>query len=92
MIDEARPPSPWGPLSRYYRTGDDRRAVACQNFPHHHEGLVGLLGCDDDRQAIEAALRTYQGNMFEEAAASLGLCVGLLRSRADFHGGQLHRD
>ena len=84
LIDEVRPPSPWGTLSGYYRTKDDRYVQLHANFPHHHQGLVGLLGCDDDRQGIEAALQTWHGQAFEEAAAARGLCVGLLRSRAEW--------
>ena len=38
-VNEGFPPSPWGPLSGYFRTADDRFVQLHANFPHHHSGL-----------------------------------------------------
>jgi crotonobetainyl-CoA:carnitine CoA-transferase CaiB-like acyl-CoA transferase len=84
MIDGQAPPSPWGPLSGYFRTADDRYVQLHANFPHHHAGLVELLQCADDRDAVKAAIRDWRGEDFETAAGARGLCVGLLRSRAEW--------
>lgn len=83
-IDGEIPPSPWGALSGYFRTGDERYVQLHANFPQHHRGIVDLLGCDDDRAAVKRALAEWAGEQFEDAAARLGLCVGLLRTREEW--------
>ena len=80
-IDREVPASPWGPLSGYFKTGDGRYVQLHANFPHHHRGIVELLGCEDDRAAVKRALVDWEGEAFEDAAAQRGLCVGLLRTR-----------
>ena len=70
------PPSPWGPISGYYSTADGRFVQLHANFPHHNDGLVSLLGCRDDRAAVEQALLKWVAADFENAADERGLCVG----------------
>jgi crotonobetainyl-CoA:carnitine CoA-transferase CaiB-like acyl-CoA transferase len=81
LVDGKAPPSPWGPLSGYYQTGDDKFVQIHANFPHHHAGIATLLECEDQRDAVSRALKDWSGQAFEDAAAEQGLCVGLLRDR-----------
>ena len=88
LIDGESPASPWGPLSGYYPTGDDRHVQLHANFPHHHQGLIDLLNCGDSKQSVAAALLNWDGEVFEREASDKGLCAGLLRSRQEWeaHG------
>lgn len=83
-IDGERPPSPWGPVSGYYHTGDERMVQLHANFPHHEHGLVKLLDCEADKAAVGDALLGWKGEEFETVATERGLCVGLLRSRDEW--------
>ncbi len=84
LVDDEPLPSPWGPVSGYFRTRDDRYVQLHANFPHHHEGLVELLECEGNRESVKAALRRWLGAELEAAASERGLCVGLLRSRDEW--------
>jgi crotonobetainyl-CoA:carnitine CoA-transferase CaiB-like acyl-CoA transferase len=54
------------------------------NFPHHREGMLKLLGCAYDREAVQAALLAWQAEPFETAAAEAGLAATMLRSPAEW--------
>lgn len=84
LIDGEPPPSPWGRISGYYDTADGRTVQLHANFPHHHQGLVDLLQCSDDKHSVATALRCREAALFEEAATSRGLPVGAVRSRDEW--------
>ena len=96
-IEGKPPPSPWGPLSGYYRTGDDRVVQIHANFPHHHAGILKLLECPalherspsedslrQERLAVKDALKHWRGQEFEDRASAADLCVGMLRERKEW--------
>ena len=62
------PPGPtWDKIAGVYRTGDGRTVRLHTNFPHHREGILKLLGCAYEREAVQAALLKWEGEKFETA-------------------------
>ncbi len=78
------PAEPWDPIARTYRCGDGRWVRLHTNFPHHRDGVLKLLGCAYDREAVAAALASRQAEEFEQAAADAGLVVAMMRSPAEW--------
>src|SRR5262245_46357073 len=78
------PASPWDRIAGVYTTGDGRYVRLHTNFPHHREGMLKLLGCRYDREAVQAALSKWQGEAFETAAAEAGLVATMMRSRDEW--------
>jgi crotonobetainyl-CoA:carnitine CoA-transferase CaiB-like acyl-CoA transferase len=82
---EARPPGPaWDKIAGVYRTGDDGRVRLHTNFPHHRDGMLKLLGCAYDREAVQAALLKWQAERFETAVAEAGLVATMMRTPAEW--------
>ena len=86
---DGRPPGPaWDKIAGVYATGDGRKVRLHTNFPHHRDGILRLLGCAYDREAVQRALLSRQAEPFETAAAEAGLVATMLRSPAEWaaHG------
>jgi crotonobetainyl-CoA:carnitine CoA-transferase CaiB-like acyl-CoA transferase len=83
-LDGKPPGLAWDKIAGVYRTGDDRRVRLHTNFPHHRDGILRLLGCDYEREAVQAALLKWNAEPFETAAAEAGLVATLLRSPAEW--------
>ncbi len=83
-IGGAEPPNPWDSVAGTYRCGDGRVVRLHTNFPHHREGVLGLLRCEGTRDAVRGALRGWAALDFEDAAAAAGLCVSAMRSFAEW--------
>ena len=82
---EARRPGPaWDKIAGVYRTGDDRTVRLHTNFPHHRDGMLKLLRCAYEREAVQAALRQWQAEPFEAAVAEAGLVATMMRSPAEW--------
>jgi crotonobetainyl-CoA:carnitine CoA-transferase CaiB-like acyl-CoA transferase len=76
-----KPPGPvWDKIAGIYTTGDDRYVRLHTNFPHHRDGLLKLLGCKYEREAVQAALSKWEAEKFETAAAEAGLVATMMRS------------
>lgn len=78
-VDGGAPPDPWDKIAGIYRTGDDSWVRVHTNFPHHRDGVLRLLGCAYERDAVAAALRGWRAVDFETAAARAGLCATAYR-------------
>ncbi|MGA4237309.1 CoA transferase [Ralstonia nicotianae] len=74
------PPDPWDKIAGLYRCGDGRWVRLHTNFPHHRDGVLRLLGCAHDREAVARALAGWQALAFEDAAAEAGLVVSAART------------
>ena len=76
-------PDAWAKLSGLYETRDGHVRVHA-NFDHHRDGVLRLLGLPDadrtERDDLAAALRGWDAQAFEDAAADAGLAVSALRS------------
>lgn len=68
------------PIAGLYRCGDGRWVRLHTNLPHHCSGLLQLLGCAHDRDAVERALDRWNAEALEDAAAAAGLVVTACRS------------
>ena len=79
-VDDQLPPEPWDKIAGLYRCGDGRWVRLHTNFPHHRDGVLKLLGCAYDREAVAAALRQWKAEAFEEAAAQAGMVVTAART------------
>ena len=70
-------------IAGLYRTADGWVRLHT-NFPHHRDGILRLLGCAHERQAVADALRLRRALAFEAEATAAGLCVAALRSFAEW--------
>lgn len=79
-------PELWDKFSGLYRTRDGWVRIHA-NFAHHRAGALRLLGLDPataERRDAEAALRGWEAQAFEDAAAQAGLVTTRLRSFAEW--------
>lgn len=81
---DAPPAALWDKIAGLYRCRDGRWVRIHTNFSHHRDGVLSLLGCLYDRDAVAAAIGAWDGEAFETAAAERGLVVTLLRSPAEW--------
>jgi crotonobetainyl-CoA:carnitine CoA-transferase CaiB-like acyl-CoA transferase len=79
-IDGELPPDPWDRIAGLYRCGDGGWVRLHTNFPHHRDGVLALLCCAHEREAVQRALGAWSALEFEEVAARAGLVVAALRS------------
>jgi crotonobetainyl-CoA:carnitine CoA-transferase CaiB-like acyl-CoA transferase len=75
---------PWDPIAGAYLCGDGRWVRIHTNFPHHRDGILRILGCDYDRQAVAAALKSWTAFAFEDAAAAADMCATAMRTFAEW--------
>ncbi|HEU5348834.1 MAG TPA: CoA transferase [Ktedonobacterales bacterium] len=73
-------PALWDAIAGAYRCKDGRWVRIHTNFPHHRDGILRLLGCAYDREAVGRALSTWEADTFEATAAEAGLVAVMLRS------------
>lgn len=79
-IDDGPAPELRDPLMGFYETRDGRWIQLHTNFAHHREGVVNVLGCANDRDAVAAAIRGWEGVELDRTLADAGLCAALIRS------------
>lgn len=79
-VDDKPPPPAWDAIAGVYRTGDNRFVRCHTNFPHHRDAVCKVLGCEPEREKVQAALMQWKGEDFETAAYAAGGVVALMRS------------
>jgi crotonobetainyl-CoA:carnitine CoA-transferase CaiB-like acyl-CoA transferase len=79
-IDGKPPGRGWDKIAGVYATGDGRKVRLHTNFPHHRDGVLKLLGCAYEREAVQAALMRWNAEAFEAAAAEAKAIATMLRS------------
>jgi crotonobetainyl-CoA:carnitine CoA-transferase CaiB-like acyl-CoA transferase len=79
-IEGTAPEDPWDKIAGTYQCGDGRWVRLHTNFPHHRDGILRILGCDYDKQAVATALRSWTGYGLEDAAAENRLCATAMRT------------
>jgi crotonobetainyl-CoA:carnitine CoA-transferase CaiB-like acyl-CoA transferase len=77
-------PDLWDKIAGTYRCGDGRWVRLHTNFTHHRDGVLKLLGCGYDRDAVKRALKDWRAEDLETAAADAGLVVTAMRSFAEW--------
>lgn len=80
LVDGKPPPSPWDPIAGYYEAGDGRWIQLHTNFPHHRDGVLRVLGCDNSRDAVAKAIAQWRASELDARLAEEGLCAALIRS------------
>ena len=83
-LDGEPPPPTWDPTAGVYRTGGGRYVRLHTNFRHHRDAVCKVLGCEPEREKIQAALMGWDGEAFETAAYTGGAVVSLMRSHDEF--------
>lgn len=68
------------PVTGYFATRDGRWIQLHANFPHHLEGILRVLGCSGEREAVAEAIRDRDGSELDSTLAQAGLCAALVRS------------
>ena len=67
-------------ISGYYQTRDDRWVQLHCQFPHLRDGVLRVLGCNNDRTEVERAVAQWDGLALETRCREDRLCVALIRS------------
>ncbi len=83
-LEGVAPEDPWDRIAGAYLCGDGRWVRLHTNFPHHRAGILRILGCEYDRQAVATALQSWTGYGLEDAAAENNLCATAMRSFAEW--------
>ena len=80
LLDTETPPL-WDPISGFYHTQDDRWIQFHCNFPHHRQGVVDFLQCENTREAVSAAVeKNWTAEALETALAERALCAAMVRT------------
>lgn len=79
-VDGEPRPDPWDRIAGLYRCGGGGWVRLHTNFPHHRDGVLALLRCAHERDAVQRALGAWSALEFEEVASRAGLVVAALRS------------
>ncbi len=79
-VDGKAAPESWDKIAGIYRCGDGGFVRLHTNFPHHRDGILALLDCPHDRDAVARALKVWDAFEFEEKAAEAAMVVAALRS------------
>ncbi len=74
------PKDPFSPLFGFYATRDGRWIQLHTNFAHHHQGVLRLLGCEDRRDAVAAAILLRNAADLEQQLADANLCAAWVRT------------
>jgi crotonobetainyl-CoA:carnitine CoA-transferase CaiB-like acyl-CoA transferase len=72
------------PIFGFYQAGDGRWIQIHSNLPHHHEGALKVLGCEDTREAVAATVAKWSAGDLEDAFAAAALPTGMVRTRAEW--------
>ena len=76
-------PSLWDAIAGDYKTADGWIRLHT-NLPHHRAAALRVLGCDNTREAVTAAVATWQGDDLETAIVAQGGVSAAMRSQADW--------
>ncbi|MDH2380270.1 CoA transferase [Bradyrhizobium sp. CER78] len=79
-VDDKPPPPAWDKIAGVYRVRDGRFVRLHTNFPRHRDAVCKVLGCNAERDDVQAALLQWDGEAFETAAYAAGGVVALMRS------------
>lgn len=88
-IDGNDPPESWDPFTGHYATGDGRHVFLHCNFRHHRDGILDITGVPvarPDKEALVEAVRGWEAQALEDAAAEAGLCGTMVRTIGEWEG------
>ena len=85
VLQDGKKPVSWDPLAGHYPTRDGRIMFLHTNHPHHRDGALRIAGArEGTREALAAAVATWDGLAIEQAIADGGCVGGLVRSREEW--------
>ncbi len=70
----------WNLISGFYQTQDNRWIQFHCNFPHHQQGVINLLDCENTKESVAAAVKHWQADVLEEKLAEQGMCAAIVRT------------
>lgn len=73
-------PEVWNKVAGLYRCSDGRWVRLHTNLPHHCASTLKLLGCEEDRAAVQRKLDSWKAEDLETAGANAGLVITMARS------------
>ncbi|MFZ6648117.1 CoA transferase [Undibacterium sp. TJN25] len=79
-VDGKPPAEIRNPLTGYFQAGDGRWLQLHTNFPHHRDGVLKVLRCENFHSAVAAAIREWSAAELDERLAQQGMCAALIRS------------
>jgi len=77
-------PSETNPAVSFYRCGDGRWIYIHGGFPHLERGLLDLLGAENTREALSAAIAKWNAFELEDEIAARGLCGAVARTAVEW--------
>ncbi|OZJ04050.1 hypothetical protein BZG36_03566 [Bifiguratus adelaidae] len=78
-VNDKNTPELWDKIAGNYPC-KDRYLRLHTNFEHHRDGVLRLLECDNDRQAVAEVLKSWEAFEFEELASQHKMVVAAMRS------------
>lgn len=79
-IDGGGAPELWDPIAGIYECTDGQWVRIHTNFEHHRDGVLKIMGCANDRDAVVAALKSWNAEDFETQATANKLVVSMMRT------------
>lgn len=79
-VIDGKTPDLWSPISGFYQTQDHRWIQLHCNFPHHQQGVIDLLSCENNKKAVAEAITHWQAEILEDKLANLGMCAAMVRT------------
>jgi crotonobetainyl-CoA:carnitine CoA-transferase CaiB-like acyl-CoA transferase len=73
-----------GAVSNLYQTADDRWIYLVGPYPGLRDGMLGLLGCANNEEAIAAAVRTWNSADLEDEIGRRGLAGAIVNTRDEW--------
>lgn len=74
----------WSPISGFYQTEDNRWIQFHCNFPHHKQGVIDLLGCEDTKSSVAESVKHWKADILEEKLSNLGMCAAIVRTPSEW--------
>jgi crotonobetainyl-CoA:carnitine CoA-transferase CaiB-like acyl-CoA transferase len=67
-----------------FNTKDGRFVYLQREFEYHRKRQEEVLGCEDERDSMAAAIAQWEGQALEDAIVAAGACAGLVRSEEEW--------
>lgn len=74
----------WNPISGFYQTQDNRWIQLHCNFPHHLQGVIALLGCENNKASVTEAVKNWRADVLEQMLANNGMCAAIVRTNQEW--------
>lgn len=84
-VDGKPPADVWSPIAGYYQAGDGRWIQLHTNFPHHRDGVLRVLECENNRDAVAKAIGGWRAADLDQRLAAEGLCAAMIRTPSEWN-------